>query len=235
MRSGNKYLVLLVLALCAPVVANATNLRTLMTEAIVNGKSSGELDPKLVDLFATQTKSKEPVKINVERINQYNKDCAELAVMTSQKLADDKDGKPQILNLMFKLPLCTNGKYPAMLEAEEKRHNEEVMNQCKQSVRKGKIKGGFEEGSIEFKNCPKNGVVGIFYDGTCKDLGPGPNAPVKEFNLDKNGELSIQMMIPQSCIKAFKAEKNTWKLFIFERKFPEYPRTFTGSRVISWE
>lgn len=87
------------------------------------------------------------------------------------------------------------------------------------------------EGSTEFRGCPKGGVVGIFYDGTCQDLNPGPPATVKEFDFDKHGSLSIPMKMPKSCLSA---KENKWQLYLFEKSNPEAVKVLLGYRPISW-
>ncbi len=141
-------------------------------------------------------------------------------------------GKTGPLNLFFKLPICIDGSYPATLKmADDERKNKE-MKACKQSVLKGSVKDGFETGSINFNGCPKNGEIGIFYDGACKELNPGSNSAVKEFKLDTQGALSIQMLIPQQCLKS--GVSNKWRLYFFERRGATYPKEVIGNRSIAW-
>ena len=76
-------------------------MKTMIMTAITEGKSTGYLNDDLVKGFASQTKSNEPVQINMERIQKYSDKCAELAIMTSQPGVPQKDGKMGVANLMF--------------------------------------------------------------------------------------------------------------------------------------
>ena len=231
MQSG-KYIAISALAFSLmPTLALGDNLKTMIMTAITEGKSTGYLDDDLVKGFASQTKSNEPVQINMERIQKYSDKCAELAIMTSQPGVPQKDGKMGVANLMFKLPICLDGSYPESLASMDTERKKAAMDKCRQTTRKGRVKNGFMEGSIDFNNCPQNGVVGIFYDGTCSDLGPGPTAIVKEFKIDEKGSLSIKMAIPKSCISA---KVNKWQLYIFERRALMMPKELAGVRPVFW-
>lgn len=126
----------------------------------------------------------------------------DIATGSSSKGWEDGSGQSDV-----QLPICLDGSYPESLASMDTERKKAAMDQCRQTTRKGRVKNGFMEGSIDFNNCPQNGVVGIFYDGTCSDLGPGPAAIVKEFKIDEKGSLSIKMAIPKSCISA---KVNKW-------------------------
>ncbi len=101
MQSG-KYIAISALAFSLmPTLAFGDNLKTMIMTAITEGKSTGYLNDDLVKGFASQTKSNEPVQINMERIQKYSDKCAELAIMTSQPGVPQKDGKMGVANLMF--------------------------------------------------------------------------------------------------------------------------------------
>lgn len=234
MRSGNN-LSWVFLAVClAAAPANAEDLKSMVVAAIKDGKSSGYLDAETAAKFGAQTKSKKPVMITFERIEQYSENCAMIAVMAGQADVRDNAGKPGIFNLMFKLPICTDGSYPTLLQTRDEERHKSVMKDCHQTVHHGAVKDGFVQGEINFSSCPKNGVVDLFYDGTCKELHPGPNAVVKEFIIDEEGALSIKMLIPVACIKKSKPEINKWRLHIFERQQPMYPKELAGIRPVFW-
>ena len=153
--------------------------------------------------------------------------------MTGQAGVRDAKGKTGILNLAFKLPICIDGTYPESVKALDEERRKPAFKKCRQTVVHVDAKGGFTQGSIEFKNCPANGVVDLFYDGSCEELNPGPNAVVKEFKFDGNGSLSIQMMIPKSCMEKSKTI-NKWQLYIFERRALMYPKELVGIRPVFW-
>lgn len=238
MRSGNKLLVCLlaIFSFSANAASDSfmgNGLKELIVAAIKDGKSSGYMDESMTAIFAVQTKSKEPIKIDIERLRQFDDRCAELGVVTHQAGVRDANGKPGFYRMQFKLPICIDGSYPEFLRKEDEERKKAELKKCRQTVVKGSSKDGFMGGAIEFKGCPANGIVGIFYDGQCQKLGPGPNALVKEFNFNQQGDLSIQMAIPQACVGA-KPTVNKWQLYIFEKQNATAPKQLVGIKQVYW-
>jgi hypothetical protein len=228
MRSGSKYILALLLIMptlsLAETDSNMGNgMKELIVQAIKEGKASGYMDSSISAMFAKQTKSHEPIRIDIERLRQFDDRCVELGVVTHQAGVRDDKGKPGFYRMQFKLPICIDGSYPEFLKAEEEERKKASLKNCRQAVVKGASRDGFVNGSIEFQGCPSNGVVGIFYDGTCKELGPGPDAPVKEFRFDKQGALSIKTV-----------SVNKWQLYIFEKQNAMMPKQLEGIKSVFW-
>lgn len=221
----------LILALTGPVITHAADLKGLVTEAIINEKSTGYLDEPVGKLFTIYTKSKSPVQFMARRIEKYSDRCAKLDILINQPDAPMDSGEIGTFLLRFQLPICLDGTYPEILKAIDDERMKQEMAQCQQSVVKGVTKDGFMNGSINFKSCPKNGVVGIFYAGSCKELNPGKYSPVKEFDFDDNGVLSIKMAIPKSCLTE---KSNPWQLVFFEKSTPKAAKVMIGKRVVNW-
>lgn len=239
MRSGNKFILSLA-ALMMPLVAMAQDpnmgngMKELLVQAIKEGKASGYMDPSMSAMFAVQTKSMEPIQIDIERLRQFDDRCAELGVVTHQAGVKDDQGKPALYRMQFKLPICVDGSYPEFLKKEDGERKSAILKKCKTTTSGGPVKDGFENGSINFSGCPAGGVVGIFYDGTCKELGPGPSAAVKEFRFDKQGKLSIQMQMPLVCLVKNDKKINKWQLYIFEKQNAMMPKQLAGIKSIFW-
>ena len=232
MQTGNKFvgLALAVAIMAVPAVGFAVDLKSLMTEAITKEKSSGYLDPEVAKLFTPYTKSNAPVQLMAKRIETYSERCAKLDILINQPNAPMANGEKGVFLLRFQLPMCLDGTYPAMLKSLDDERKKHEASQCSQSVKNGVVKDGFMNSLITFKNCPSNGVVGIFYDGSCKDLNPGPTSVVREYNFDEQGTAFIKILTPQSCLKA---KSNAWQLFLFERPNPKAGKVMIGKRVIS--
>lgn len=221
----------LLLTLTVPTITHATDLKGLVTEAIVNEKSTGYLDEPVGKLFTVYTKSKSPVQFMAKRIEKYSDRCAKLDILINQPDAPMDSGENGTFLLRFQLPICLDGTYPEILKAIDDERMKQEMAQCRQSVVKGVTKDGFMSGSLDFSSCPKGGVVGIYYAGKCKDLNPGKYGIVKEFDFDDKGALSIKMAIPKSCL----AEKsNPWQLVFFEKSAPKAAKVMIGQRVVNW-
>ena len=208
----------------------ADDLKTLVSKAITDGESIGYLDKDVSAMIMHQTKSKEPVQFIAKRARKLSNECAELEILVNQPGVPMKDGKTGTTILMFKLPICLNGSYPEMLQALDDERKKKELSQCSQSIKKGAANDGFVEGVTEFKGCFKYGMVGTIYDGTCMEFHPGKNAEVKEFSFNKDGNLSIQMKLPKSCLE----KENKWQLYFFERATQKSPRVLVGNRPISW-
>jgi hypothetical protein len=238
MQIGNKpTVVVLALLLFVPAVASGADIKEMIINAIVNGSSSDYLDDHMTKIITMQTKNNAPVQINIKRIHQYSSKCAELEVTAIQGDAIDVAKKKGNFNITFTLPICVDGSYPEAHKQLEDERKKSDMDKCRQTVQKGKMKDGFMEGSIDFNNCSKNGAVRIFYDGTCKEMHPGPDAVVKEFKVDEKGGVSIKMLIPQSCLnsKSSPVAINKWQVFLYERKLPPpFPNGLIGNRPVFW-
>jgi len=215
-----------------PAFAHADDLKGLVTKAITEGQSSGYLDETIVAAFSRMTRSTAPVQFMAKRARKLSEECAELEILINQPGVPLKGGGTGTEILGFKLPICLNGSYPTMLQAIDDERRKKELSECSQSIKKGVVKDGFMSAETEFRSCPKFGMVGIFYDGSCKELHPGPSAPVSEFSFDKNGSLTIPMRIPKACLAA--KEKNTWQLYFFDRITPKAARVFAGKRPIAW-
>jgi hypothetical protein len=210
----------------------AESFKTLIVDAIKEGNSSGTLDSETAKKLVPLLKSNSQMYIQIERTVEYSDQCAELSISLIQPNSREVKGKKEDLIINFKYPTCTDGSYPSYLKEKDDMRKKEEFNACRQNVEHGKIKDGVMSGSMNFNNCPKNGVVDFYYDGNCKALNPGPDADVVEFNFDKDGRVSIKMSIPVSCLDP--KISNRWRAYLFEKQSPRYPKEEIGDKYINW-
>jgi hypothetical protein len=131
------------------------------------------------------------------------------------------------------LPICVDGTYPKDLQAIDTERKKSELSSCKESIVHGVTHDGYISGKIEFNNCPKNGAARLYYSGTCKELGAGQTATIKEFPFDKNGHLSIQLLLPKVCVNK-KKSTNKWEVALFERQQTFFPKEMIGTNNVSW-
>jgi len=213
----------------------AQGFKPMTIQAIIEGSSSGtidEIDNTITKNLFAKSKSHAPVNITMKRVEQYSNECAMLLISITQKGTDIIDGKPVDFDTSFNLPICIDGSYPQELKAKDDARWKNEMASCNLMVKKGKIENHHANGTIEFKGCPKNGKVGMHYDGTCQRMNPGPGAQVVEYLFDDKGALTVKLQLPEGCVDA--KNTNRWRAYIFEKQGPKYPRQLIGDKYVNW-
>jgi len=97
---------------CASV--NAASMKDLTLQALSSGSASGELDLDIQKAISTQTKSNEPVFMEITTVKQFAQEgCARLQYVIHQEKVLRKSGELAPFKTDWQINICQDGSPPS--------------------------------------------------------------------------------------------------------------------------
>lgn len=109
----NKFLIIPVALVGFFGQAQADSIRPMMMSALELGSHEGILTDAIADSFMAQTKSREPVRVSIKTIKNFEKrpECARLDILITQDGVLSTQGSKVPYKINFQMNLCPDG-YP---------------------------------------------------------------------------------------------------------------------------
>lgn len=198
--------------------AGAPGVKSLIQDALKEGKAEGMIDGMIAGVFQNATSSKEPVMMKVTRIKQYANGCGRLHFEIIQEGVKADDGKLVKVNPAFELSMCPNGQPPKEVREEYEQHRREALRSCKATTIRGDMdkSSGVTSGNIRIAGCPASGKLQLKYTGSCPAI-QMPTGVVVNYELDSKGGQDIQLRIPSQCTNTKPPHQNQWSLVMIEK------------------
>lgn len=110
----NKKLLLMVALFGLSTAANAASMKDLTLQALSEGSAKGEMDIQMQSVVSAQTKSSEPVYVEVSTIKRFaQQGCARLQYVISQDKVLHKTGELGPFQTSWQLNICQDGSPPS--------------------------------------------------------------------------------------------------------------------------
>lgn len=193
--------------------AQADDIKTLVKDALQNGSSEGVLDGNVAKVFTGMSKSNEPVKVHIKRIEKFSRGCGRLHFDMEQGGIKDDKGNAVTIHPWFELNLCPDGDPPLEKINEERAREKKALDACHVLIEKGGTDKdtGAQHAFIRAAGCPANGLSHWRYDGDCAAMQMPPKM-VTNTPITKDGKINIELLVPVQCL----SKHNVWNAWVRE-------------------